>query len=67
MQGTLETYLRNGLTYAGVAEFALLARIEEDGRVTFCLHPQDANGETADFEVSGNTLAQNRDITITAG
>ncbi len=58
-----ETYLRNAIEYAGISEFAIVARVETDGRVTFVIHPNDTDGETGDYEVSGNTLAQDRDIT----
>lgn len=58
---TLENYLRDALI-TGVIDFQLRASIAGDGRVVFYVHPDGKDGETADFEVDGNTLAHNRDI-----
>lgn len=62
MGKSLENYLRNGIEYGGVIDYALRAQIEPDGRVTFYIRPDGHDGDTADFEVQGNTLTRNRDI-----
>lgn len=59
---TLEQYLRNGIEFANVIDYSLRASIAADGRVTFYIHPDSRDGDTADFEVDGNTLAKNRDV-----
>lgn len=59
---SFETYLRNGVEFAGVVDYALRAQIEPDGRVTFYIRPEDQDGYTADFEVVGDVLQRNRDI-----
>ena len=61
MEQTLENYLR-GILLRGIIDFQERARVENDNRVTFYIHPDSVSGETADFEVCGNTLAHNRDI-----
>ena len=62
MEKTLENYLRNGIEYGNIIDFALRAQIEPDGRVTFYIRPEGYDGDTADFEVAGNTLKRNQDI-----
>jgi len=57
----IENYLRS-LIQRGIIDFHLRAEIANDGRVTFCIHPDGKDGETADFEVAGNQLSHNRDI-----
>lgn len=64
MEHTLEQYLRNAIEVAGIIDFSIRASIAADGRVTFYIHPDSRDGDTADFEVEGNTLAHNRDVTV---
>ena len=59
---SLEQYLRNGVEFGGVADYALRAQVASDGRVVFYIHPNGVDGDTADFEVMGNVLSHNRDI-----
>ena len=61
MQATLEDYLRNHVSKNKI-DFNVRATITEDNRVTFYIHPAHPGGITADFEVDGNKLAHNRDI-----
>ena len=57
---TLERYFRNGIEYAHVKKFVLMAQINEyDGRVTFLIRPagwDDEDGGTANFEVCENQI-----------
>lgn len=62
MESTLENYLREAIEH-GVIDFQLRTSLAGDGRVTFYIHPDGIDGDTADFEVAGNLLAHNRDIT----
>ena len=58
---TLEDYLREAMQENHI-DFHVRSTITGDGRVTFYIHPSDGDGETADFEVEGNELEHNRDI-----
>lgn len=60
---SLEQYLRNGIECAGIIDYQLRASIAYDGRVVFYIHPDSKDGDTADFEVCGNQLKRNRDVT----
>jgi len=62
MPKTLENYLRNGIEYGNVIDYALRAQITDDGRVTFYIRPDSRDGDTADFEVTGNALTRNPDV-----
>jgi len=58
---TLEMYFRRAVA-TGLIDFAIRAECKEDGRVVFYIHPANASGETADFEVNENRVQHNRDI-----
>lgn len=58
----LEQYLIENIE-KGVIDFSIRASLKEDGRVVFYIHPSDQDGETLDFELQGNNLQPNRDIT----
>lgn len=62
MEKSLENYLRNGIEYGNVIDYALRAQIESDGRVTFYIRPDGIDSDTAGFEVTGNVLKRNQDI-----
>ena len=48
-------YLR-GEMYWGKIDFHLRANIDAGGRLTFYIHPEGKDGETADFLVKDNYL-----------
>ena len=52
---TLESYLRNG-TKNGAYDYAIRATEDESGNVQFYIHPQNADGDTIDYKVTGNSL-----------
>jgi hypothetical protein len=58
---TLEQYLKDDAD-RGVIDHTVRCVVKEGGRVTFYIHPDGVDGETPTFEVSGNTLAQDRDV-----
>ena len=64
MDSTFERYLRNGIELAGIIDYQIRATIANDGRVTCYIHPDSRDGDTADFEVNGNQLSRNRDVTV---
>ncbi len=55
MRMTLEEYLRDTFERGGTIDHAVRAHVDGE-RVTFYIHPHDADGNTMDFVVSGNTL-----------
>lgn len=52
---TLEDYLENNHT-EGIIDHVLRAELNGEGKITFYIHPQGRDGETLDFEVTGNSL-----------
>jgi|GEM_PF-4232771 len=57
---TLDQYLRENFTLGNI-DHVLRCNVEADGRLTFYIRPQDANGDTLDFEVTDNALYPNED------
>lgn len=55
---TLENYLRNADEYLGIIDFKIRANVEENGNVTFYIHPDGFDGDTMDFQVVGNSLIE---------
>lgn len=60
---TLQEYFESGEA-AGVIDYALRIVRAPNGQLDFYIHPQDKNGETADFTVNGGFV--NR-LTVGAG
>lgn len=58
-----ESYLRQEMQ-DGKIDFQIRSTAESDGRVTFYIHPEGKSGDTEDYEVAGNVLSPNKDITI---
>lgn len=54
---TLEQYLAAAAA-AGIIDHALRANVDVGGKVTFYIHPLNTDGETLDYVVRGNELAQ---------
>lgn len=52
---TLEQYLQK-FAAQNIIDHALRVSVDEDGCVSFYIHPLNANGDTLDFEVEGNQL-----------
>jgi len=61
MPKTLEDYFRNGID-KNIIDFAVRAERTDEDRIVFYIHPLNQDGETADFEINGNELEHNRDI-----
>lgn len=64
---TLEAYLRDAFdgksTKRQAIDHSIRANVEADGSVTFYIHPSGVAGETLNFVVSGNLLAQDPKVT----
>ncbi len=59
---TFEEYLTREAE-RGHIDHALRASISDEGRVTFYVHPMNADGDTRDYLVSGNSLRANPAVT----
>lgn len=57
MKKNLEQYLKEQLKN-GIIDHDIRASLNDDGNVTFYIHPRNANGDTLDFIVGGNELIQ---------
>lgn len=55
---TLCQYLSDAVINDGVIDHALRAHVREDGAVEFYIHPNDRDGETADFIAKGATVRE---------
>jgi len=40
----------------GIIDFSLRAFVQQNGIITFYIHPDGKDGETLDYEVNGNDL-----------
>ena len=52
---TLEQYLREN-SNKGVIDHAIRAQINDNGWVSFYIHPHGVDGDTLDFDVNENQL-----------
>lgn len=52
---TLDTYLTENFE-RGVIDHALRANVDDEGVLTFYIHPHGVDGDTLDFQVSDNVL-----------
>lgn len=52
---TLDSYLKENFDN-GVIDHAIRAHVDEQGWVTFYIHPLNVSGETLDFSVTANNL-----------
>lgn len=57
MKPNLEQYLKESYE-AGVIDFRIRQTVTGEGNVVFYIHPMGKDGETLDFMVKGNDLAQ---------
>lgn len=58
---TLDTYLTENFE-RGVIDHALRANVDDEGALTFYIHPMGVDGDTLDFQVNGNSLHDNPKI-----
>ena len=56
-QDTFEKYLARAEN-EGVIDFRIRTVRTPDGKLDFYIHPQDRNGDTGDFTVSGNMVSK---------
>lgn len=59
---SLEDYLRDDYQ-RGVIDHAIRASVDDEGVVTFYIHPHGKDGDTMDFEVHRNRLMPNPRVT----
>lgn len=52
---TLDSYLKENFA-KGVIDHAIRAHVDDEGWVTFYIHPLNVDGETLDFSVTANNL-----------
>ena len=55
MQSQLSEYFRENAKN-GIIDFSLRAFVQQNGIITFYIHPDGKDGETLDYEVNGNDL-----------
>jgi hypothetical protein len=59
---TLGEYLKEA-NVRGVIDHALRAHVDDEGRVSFYIHPMNTFGDTRDYEVRGNRLRPDPRVT----
>jgi len=52
---TLDKYIKENHE-RGIIDHALRANVDENGRITFYIHPANAEGDTLDYELNDEML-----------